>query len=284
MKILGTCAVAVTLFILTGSAFAQTSTYAFSQGTIEDEKVYGQLESGARKLMDNQKIPALNVLEEQLQRVSCRVDLKPHRSQKNYTNVYEHCRKSVLIVGTLYKCPNCPNDHARSASGFVISEEGIAVTSYHIFRSNQSNHDTDLAHVVMDVDGNVYPIVEVLAASLKDDIAIFRIDGGGKKFVPMPLAEPVVGEEASIISHPHSMYYSFTKGNVSRLYARDGGEKMSVTADFAQGSSGGPVINNHGEVIGVVSASRALYHSDQNVQMVSKEAIPTARIRALIVQ
>jgi serine protease Do len=57
---------------------------------------------------------------------------------------------------------------------------------------------------------------------------------------------------------------------------------MSITADFAQGSSGGPVLDRRGNVIGVVAATLSLYNSDNNLQMVSKEAIPVSRIRALI--
>jgi serine protease Do len=251
---------------------------------IEDEAVYGNLERGARQLVDDGKTTAFVTLAGELARTQCSVTLpKAQTKVQPDTHIYTQCRKGVLVVGTLYKCSHCPNDHLRAASGFVIAEDGIAVTSYHIFRGDATDEKTDLTVVAMDTEGTVYAVTEVLAASLNDDVAIFRIDTRGKKLPALPLGpDAVPGDGANVIGHPHNMFYSFTQGTVSRWYRRNGGEKMSVTADFSQGSSGGPVLDNKGNIIGIVSATRSLYNGDNHVQMVSREAIPVRALRALI--
>jgi serine protease Do len=267
-----------------GFSQAVTTAYSPTQGQMTDDQIYQTLETESRRLLNAKQTTAFTQLAEQLDKTHCQVKL-PKASQKPLPDaqLFEQCRKSVLIIGTLYKCPTCPNDHVRPASGFVISEEGIGVTSYHLFRGHATNEDTDLALTVMDADGHVYPIKEVLAASLINDVAIFRFDTGGRKLPALSLgADARVGDDAKVIGHPHSMFYSFTRGVVSRYYEREEGNKMSVTADFSQGSSGGPILNNKGQVIGVVSATRSLYNTDQNLQMVSREAIPVKAIRELI--
>ncbi|MBT1705989.1 S1 family peptidase [Chryseosolibacter indicus] len=262
----------------------QVSYYSPATGPIEDDRIYQTILSAGNWLMNENKTTPLSALAKQLDNESCQVSLKkPYSKALGNSALYNKSKEGVLVVATLFKCDHCPNDHVRAASGFTISEDGLGVTSYHIFRGNATDEKHDLAHVVMDHQGNVYPIKAVLAGHLGDDIAIFKFETDGRKLPVLPLGkDPQVGDDVTVIAHPHSMFYSFTQGSVSRLYKRQGGEKISITADFGQGSSGGPVFDNKGNIVGVVSATLSLYNSDNNLQMVSKETIPVSRIRALI--
>ena len=93
------------------------------------------------------------------------------------------------------------------------------------------------------------------------DIAILRIEPGNKTLSALPLADTTSpGEEVSVISHPQGRHYCLTNGRISR-YHRETNEEtgetndwLSITADFAGGSSGGPVLNNKGEVVGMVAS------------------------------
>jgi serine protease Do len=146
----------------------------------------------------------------------------------------------------------------------------------------------------------VHPVVEILAASETDDVAIFRADLGDVRLTPLPLAEArePVGAPAHVLSHPARMFNLFTAGRVARYYvepataekkAKGAGdaERMAITADFARGSSGGPVHNAAGAVIGMVATTRSVYYSEENgdqknLQMVLKSCVPADRIRALL--
>jgi S1-C subfamily serine protease len=82
-----------------------------------------------------------------------------------------------------------------------------------------------------------------------------------------------------------------TKGDVSRYYLLRGKDKtaprMAITADYAKGSSGGPVLNVRGEVVGMVSSTNSIYYTrekgqNQNLQMVIKSCVPVGAISKLL--
>jgi S1-C subfamily serine protease len=87
----------------------------------------------------------------------------------------------------------------------------------------------------------------------------------------------------TVISHPSSNFFSLTQGCISRYWAATSyGEltvRMSVTADFADGSSGGPMFNSRGAVTGLVSGTDAF-----GDQMVRRSAAPADAIRRLVRQ
>jgi S1-C subfamily serine protease len=61
---------------------------------------------------------------------------------------------------------------------------------------------------------------------------------------------------------------------------------MSITADYARGSSGSPVLDDSGAVVGMVADTRSIYYTidhgaQQNLQMVVKECVPSASILKL---
>ena len=62
---------------------------------------------------------------------------------------------------------------------------------------------------------------------------------------------------------------------------------MFITADFAKGSSGSPILNNRGEIIGMVAATESIYYTEtqeeqKNLQMVFKNCVPSHSIRNLL--
>lgn len=79
--------------------------------------------------------------------------------------------------------------------------------------------------------------------------------------------------------------------NVSRyMKIRSAGESVvavAITADYARGSSGAPVLNSQGQVVAVVSSTESIYytedgHRQMDLQMVFKTCIPSASLHKLI--
>jgi S1-C subfamily serine protease len=196
--------------------------------------------------------------------------------------MYTKRLSSVLVLGELYKCEKCDKWHIQQAAGFLITRDGVFVTNHHVFDDKKGD-----ILVAMTSDGHVYPVLEVLAASKHDDVAIARIKMEDAPVVPLRADAPV-GSPVSLISHPDGRFYMYTQGHIAR-YSRlreHGGvaTRMAVTADFARGSSGAPLFDRQGNAVGMVCSTRSVYYAAdrRDLQMVFKQCIPARAILGLI--
>jgi len=196
---------------------------------------------------------------------------------------------AVYMVGTVYKCGKCDKWHPGGiASAWALTTDGVMVSNYHVFEKA-----TGAAMGVCDRDGKTYPIVEILAADKAADIAIFRVKADD--LAPLALGSPAeIGSGVRVISHPDRRFFMQTSGEVSRYHQQPARKNqpatvwMNITADYAKGSSGGPVIDDAGKVVGMVSSTQSIYYESNNgqpkgaLQMVVKNCVPAAAIRALL--
>lgn len=197
--------------------------------------------------------------------------------------------KSVFLVGTVYKCGKCDKWHPGGiATAWCLSADGLMVTNHHVFDKAKG-----AAMGICDRDGNTWPVTELLAANSAADLAVFRVEG--KDFTPLPLGKPAeIGADVRVISHPDGRYYMQTFGDVARYHARPKLKNqppviwMSITADYAKGSSGGPVLNENDEVVGMVASTRSIYYDSNDgkpkgpLQMVIKNCVPVAAVAEMI--
>lgn len=202
---------------------------------------------------------------------------------------YESLCKSVYLVGSLYKCGKCEHWHPGStATAWCIGADGLMITNAHVFRGAVGG-----VMGVTDREGRCYPITALLGWDAATDVAVFRVDAKDLPTLPLgPAAD--VGSAVTVISHPSGNHFVRTSGSVSRYAKRPLGRKgdkvtwMAITADYAQGSSGGPVFNDAGQVVGMVSNTLSLYTGTKakapnkgDLQMVIKHCVPADSIRAL---
>ncbi len=270
----------------------------------------------ATEVMIEKKISKTAVeLHEELDRTQFTLELpKPSRTPVTSQELYRRATESVFLVAGLTKPSGDETAWQTSFStAFVVHEDGILSTSAHVF----DHDDHDDAVVVMDVHGKVYPVLEILAADRTGDTCLFRISKRQLKPLALgPAAHP--GSQISVIGHPGDSFFYFSAGHIAN-YERDeeGLPWLNITADFGQGSSGGPVMDEAGNVVGQVSRTYTLYaggdasnrrrrprtvrqavdhrpddgpaESDENAavrkradpQMVFKACTPVASIRAL---
>jgi len=179
------------------------------------------------------------------------------------THAYSDLVKSVFIVASAYKCEACHEWHNGGvASAWCLTADGVMVTNRHVFESPE-----DESWGVCGVDGKVHKILRILATNEDTDAALFQVETNGTPFVPLKTGgDADVGERVRILSHPGERFFFQSSGEISR-YSTDkaidnDGQSlwMSVTADFAEGSSGGPVFNADGAVVGMVSNTEAINH------------------------
>lgn len=196
---------------------------------------------------------------------------------------------AVYLIGSVYKCGKCDKWHAGGiASAWALTRDGVMASNYHVFEKAKG-----AAMGVCDREGKTYPILEILAADKAADVAIFRVKADD--LVPLAIGTPAgIGSEVRVISHPDRRFFTQTSGEVSRYHRQPARTDqpatvwMNITADYAKGSSGGPVIDEAGKVVGMVSSTQSIYYESNNgqpkgaLQMVVKNCVPAAAIRALI--
>jgi len=273
-----------------GTLFVSGCTFSFllaEQKYFNDFQLRSNFQIGLEKLLDGNQSVSLVELKKQLNQKHSGVEIGDNPvSTVSPSKLYDQISKSVLVIGRLYNCGKCSKWHTSTASAFVISRDGIIVTNHHVLE----NDDGEILGA-MDYKGNVYSIEKVLAANEEDDLAILKLRNA--ELTPMALGKPAnVGSDVWVISHPDRKMYMMTKGMVSRYNMimdknRKPGRRMSITADYAKGSSGAPVFNRKGQVVGVVSSTNSIYYNvvngkKENLQMVVKNCIPVESIHKLI--
>ena len=207
---------------------------------------------------------------------------------------YARAREAVVVIGTVEKCGECPGWHMGAvSSGWLAGPDGLVATGYHVLEE-----DSDEPLGVMFADGAVHPVTEVVAADRDGDAVFLRIAADGAAGRPwLPLAAGAApGDPVHVVSHPDGRFYSLTEGIVSRVFraAHEEGagqrQWVTVTADYGAGSSGAPVLDEDGRVVGMVSSTAALLADPaegrepgaEDVQMVFKDCVSCETLRGLL--
>lgn len=220
---------------------------------------------------------------------------KPAGKELTGHGVYENAKNATVITGVAYLCPRCENVHLSESTGYVIDPKGIIVTNYHVTATYAFMKDGNKpkGFIVRMADGRTYAVKAVLASSKKNDLAVLQLDTHGDVLPALSLADSAqIGDRIYILGHPKGIHYFFSQGNVNNRYMEEVGEgdnkffreMMSVSADYATGSSGGPVMDICGNVVATVANTRMFLHSDMNagVQMVLKNTVPVESLWKLI--
>lgn len=257
--------------------------------TIEDRALVGQLVEQAAQLLKEGKTAKMADLIQQLDIGRCELQIpEPTELADNPVEIYANGKQGVVVVGSLYTCKKCGKFHANVASGFVLTATGAVVTNCHVV-----DHRETEALVVMTDRRQVLPVRRILAASRTDDVAILKVDAEGLPTLPVAagLDAAPVGSPVGVISHPAGRLYCYTSGVVSRYSKiQSAGQKVDtvwITADFARGSSGAPVLNPKGQVVAVVRSTESIFHGGgagqpNSLQMVFKSCTPAANLLGLL--
>ena len=134
-------------------------------------------------------------------------------------------------------------------SGFIVSTDGLIVTNYHVIAEGTSA-------VVKLPDGAFYLVDGVLASDKARDIAVIKAHGEHFRTLVLGDSDRIqVGQEVVAIGNPLSLESTVSNGIVSSVRSIDekGGKYLQITAPISPGSSGGPLFNMEGQVIGVTT-------------------------------
>jgi S1-C subfamily serine protease len=132
-------------------------------------------------------------------------------------------------------------------SGFVIDDEGHLLTNEHVVRTAE--------RVRVRFESGEEVTATVLATDVRRDVALLKIERGGTSGLPIRFDPPAVGDEVYAVGAPLDPSYSATvsKGIVSSLRTLDGEQWIQSDVNVQPGNSGGPLLDDRGNIIGLTS-------------------------------
>lgn len=196
--------------------------------------------------------------------------------------LYESVAPSVVNITTSACDPefffcSAPTESG-SGSGIVLKEEGIIVTNRHVVAN------AEFIQVTLS-DGRKKR-GDVVASSVRDDMAIVRIDPGDSPLKPITLGDSEqlqVGEKVLAIGNPFGIGQTLSAGVVSMTgrSIRSGGlvlkDLIQTSAAINPGNSGGALVNSKGELIGMNTAILSPTGTNVGIGF----AIPVNRIKSV---
>ena len=161
-----------------------------------------------------------------------------------------------------------------SATGFVVSPEGLIVTNRHVLENAL------YANITFN-NGVTSGEAVVVAQDPKRDLALVKIEAQNLPFVTLaPNDEALVGQTITVIGNPRRLQNTVSSGIISQLRTQaDGTLWHQISAPISPSSSGSPVFNEKGEVVSVAFASIA-GEGNQNLNF----AIPVRYVKLLAEQ
>ena len=130
-------------------------------------------------------------------------------------------------------------------SGFFVGDNLIA-TNYHVIEGAARGRAKLVGQF------STYTIEGVTATDKTNDLALLKVTVSGIKPLPLGNSSDVkIGETVYVAGNPRGLEGTFSNGIISSRRDQDTKERLQMTAPISPGSSGGPVLNSKGEVIGI---------------------------------
>lgn len=159
-----------------------------------------------------------------------------------------------------------------SGSGFVVDSNGKIATNYQLIKGAYSAK-------VKTYDGKIYDVSKVFTYDSKQDLALIKIDATGLQPAPMGDSDKIgTGDRIYTIGNPSGMDDTMSDGIIStKSKIVDGASYIQISALISSGTSGGVLVDEHAEVIGITTANVT---NGQNLNL----AIPINLLKPMLTQ
>lgn len=166
------------------------------------------------------------------------LDIKESKIPKfeNRSSMIKHVSKSCVTILT----------DAGHGSGVIISEEGHVITANHVVQG--------VNKIKVKISEGIELDATLISSDVETDIALLKISGSGFQPLPFDTSEQELGDEVITIGTPAGIELgqSISRGMISGKRVIEDMLHLQVDIAVSPGNSGGPLINDKGEIIGIV--------------------------------
>lgn len=166
-------------------------------------------------------------------------------AQKDLSALVKKVAPAVVVINILDK----GGELKGIGTGFFVKEEGILVTNYHVIEG-AVRAEAKIS------SGEILPIENILIDDREGDLALLSLGAKGRHFPTIKITDTKieVGQPVMVIGSPLGLEGTVSDGIVSAVRDISNlGKILQITAPISKGSSGSPVLNMKGEVIGVAT-------------------------------
>jgi serine protease Do len=167
-----------------------------------------------------------------------------NRPKLSITEIVKQAEPAVFLVNTFSN-----NRGIGMGTGFFIESSGIGVSNFHVFDGGDE-------WKIQTSDQKQYDVIQIIESSEEFDYIIFQVEKR-KKFPKLEIAsmQPQKGEDIIVLGNPKGLESTLTRGIISSIRDIETGDKalLQIDAAISPGSSGSPVMNMKGEVVGIAT-------------------------------
>jgi Zn ribbon nucleic-acid-binding protein len=167
------------------------------------------------------------------------------------TNIYKSLPELAKVISLSVVTIYVESEKGgRTGSGFFHAKN-IVVTNHHVIQGAKDAK-------IKTSDGAYFNIKCVRANDPEHDIALLEIEGNPRDIKPLTVSKtiPEQGETIMAFGSPTGLDNTMSQGIVSNIREYSGTKWIQFTAAISPGSSGGPIVNMKGEVVGIVTFVR----------------------------
>ena len=203
--------------------------------------------------------------------VGCRFQFSVHfhRVQQIFPAIVQKAKPAVVEILTYDQ----QNKLLKTGTGFFISPDGELLTNYHVISGGSSI-------MAKTPTGSMYFLKSVVAASETNDVATLQFFATDVPCLTLgSSANAVEGQRVLVIGNPEGLEGTVSDGIISAF--RAGRTMIQITAPLSPGSSGSPVLDESGNVIGI--ATQVLKEGQNLNFAISAEMIRDAIAKSAVV-
>lgn len=129
-------------------------------------------------------------------------------------------------------------------SGFFVDTD-LIITNYHVIKGDNK------AEIILNNSAKKIPVLGYLSVDIINDIVLLKIDYKNETFLKLENKVPQTGEKVFAIGSPVGLNKTISEGIVSGIRSFETKNLLQITTPISHGSSGCPIINEYGKLVGV---------------------------------
>jgi S1-C subfamily serine protease len=167
--------------------------------------------------------------------------MSPLRAELRPDELYSAISPSIIALDV----ENVAGRHY-VGTAFLAAGKRLAVTAWHVV------HDARRVEARFS-DNQRVNVVGLVDKNEKLDLAMLQLDAGSRPRITLAVGTPRIGSRVYLVGSPRGLDFSLSEGLISQIRTLDGVRYYQLSCPISPGGSGGPVLNDRGEAIGVVS-------------------------------